>query len=120
MFNNLKGKDGKFKGEVRQDTRGLLELYEATQLSFEGENILDEAEEFSKQVLSESLGESKIVNTRLKNSYHKSITRLNQNSNFLRHLETTKEWGKTLIELAEMDFAMGKSLHKQELHHVSK
>ncbi|KAL8512045.1 hypothetical protein ACS0TY_018486 [Phlomoides rotata] len=119
VFNNFKGKDGRFKGEIMQDSGGLLELYEATQLSFEGENILDEAEEFCNQLLSQS-NLSTTVNKRLSHpNYHKSITTMTGNNNFLRHLENTKRWGKTLTELAKMDFAVGQSVHQQELHHVS-
>ncbi|KAK4399017.1 Tricyclene synthase Oc15, chloroplastic [Sesamum angolense] len=51
IFNNFKGKDGRFRRNLSQDIRGLMELYEAAQLSFQGEYILDEAASFSSQLL---------------------------------------------------------------------
>ncbi|KAI3466605.1 hypothetical protein Pfo_023268 [Paulownia fortunei] len=123
-FNNFKGKDGRFKGKLRQDIRGLLELYEATQVSFEGENIFDEAADFSSQLLHECLADmdyklSNIVNMRLRHPYHKSITRLAE-KNFLRDLGSMNGWRKTLGELVEMDFLMGQSIYQEEFLQVSK
>ncbi|KAL0442874.1 UNVERIFIED_CONTAM: Tricyclene synthase 0e23, chloroplastic [Sesamum latifolium] len=57
VFNNFKGKDGRFRRNLRQDIRGLVELYEAGQLSVEGEHILDEAASFSSHLLRECLPE---------------------------------------------------------------
>ncbi|KAL0398701.1 UNVERIFIED_CONTAM: Tricyclene synthase Oc15, chloroplastic [Sesamum radiatum] len=53
VFNNFKGKDGRFRRNLSQDIRGLMELNEAAQLSFQGEYILDEAASFSSQLLHE-------------------------------------------------------------------
>ncbi|KAK6133314.1 hypothetical protein DH2020_032977 [Rehmannia glutinosa] len=126
VFNNFKGKDGRFRGKLRHDIRGLLELYEATQISFEGENILDEAQQFSSQLLYDFLPAdytdskwSNIVSTRLRYPYQKTITRMTE-KNFLRDLESMDGWGKTLGELAKMDLLIGQSVYQEELLQVSK
>ncbi|GFP79092.1 tricyclene synthase oc15 chloroplastic, partial [Phtheirospermum japonicum] len=128
VFNNFKGEDGKFKGELKQDIKGLLELYEATQVSFEGENILDEAEEFSKQQVYERLEAnlddhewSNIVRMRLRHPVQKSITRVTGRKNFLNHdLRGINGCGKLLGELSNMDLLVGRSIYKDELLQVSK
>ncbi|KAK4381693.1 Tricyclene synthase Oc15, chloroplastic [Sesamum angolense] len=43
------GKDGRFRRNLSQDIRGLMELYEAAQLSFQGEYILDEAARLTRK-----------------------------------------------------------------------
>ncbi|CAL5383314.1 unnamed protein product [Camellia sinensis] len=46
VFHKFKDKDGRFKTELSEDIRGLMGLYEASQLSIEGEDILDQAADF--------------------------------------------------------------------------
>ncbi|KAL0372282.1 UNVERIFIED_CONTAM: Tricyclene synthase 0e23, chloroplastic [Sesamum calycinum] len=84
VFNNFKGKDGKLLEEVKQDIRGLMALYEAAQLSFHGETIMDEAQDFSRLHLSAYLHQNcdnlccdaeAITNT-LTHPQHKTIPRL--------------------------------------------
>ncbi|KAI3676733.1 hypothetical protein L1987_86346 [Smallanthus sonchifolius] len=55
VFKLLKGKNGQFVETLKHDIRGLMELYEASQLCIEGENILDEAATFSSHILQKSL-----------------------------------------------------------------
>ncbi|WJZ96174.1 hypothetical protein VitviT2T_014885 [Vitis vinifera] len=50
VLNNFKNKEGKFKQNLREDIRGLMGLYEASQLSI-GEDILEEAGNFSSLLL---------------------------------------------------------------------
>jgi (3S,6E)-nerolidol synthase len=44
-------KERKFKASLLEDRNGLMGLYEASQLSIEGEYILDEAGDLSRQYL---------------------------------------------------------------------
>ncbi|PIM98550.1 Tricyclene synthase [Handroanthus impetiginosus] len=121
VFNNFKGKDGKFRGKLRQDTRGLMELYEATQLSFEGEYVLDEAANFSSKILQECVAAghmdpnwSKIITNKLRHPYHKTIARLTEKDFFQDF-----QWEKTLRELAVMDLHKGRSICQAELRQIS-
>ncbi|KAL2495266.1 S-(+)-linalool synthase [Forsythia ovata] len=109
IFDNFKGKDGTFEGKLKQDIRGLMELYEAAQLSLEGEDILDEAAKFSSQ----------IVGNRLKHPYHKSIARFTAKK-YIRDLQDIHGWEKTLKELAKMDYYVAQTAHQQELSQIFK
>ncbi|CAL9233604.1 unnamed protein product [Arabidopsis halleri] len=51
VFRRFKGKDGKFEECLREDVKGLLSLYEATQLGTSTEDILDEAMSFASSHL---------------------------------------------------------------------
>ncbi|GLT70745.1 hypothetical protein SLA2020_428050 [Shorea laevis] len=78
VFNNFKDKEGKFKKELTEDIKGLMALYEASQLSIEGEDILDEAGNFSEQLLNARLrhldeNQLRVVGNTLRHPYHKSL-----------------------------------------------
>ncbi|KAK4399010.1 Tricyclene synthase 0e23, chloroplastic [Sesamum angolense] len=118
------GKDGRFRENLSQDIRGLMELYEAAQLSFQGEYILDEAARFSSHRLRECLADvddevSRMITSKLKYPHHKTIARLTR-KDFLQDLEGINGWGKTLRELALMDLRKGQSVYQGELAQVSK
>ncbi|KAJ4788371.1 Terpene synthase [Rhynchospora pubera] len=53
MFNSFVD-NGTFKPILRKDTKGLLSLYEASFLAFEGEELLDKARVFSSKHLTEA------------------------------------------------------------------
>ncbi|PIN02555.1 Tricyclene synthase [Handroanthus impetiginosus] len=121
VFNNFKEKDGKFRGKIRQDTRGLMELYEAAQLSFEGEYVLDEAANFSSKILQESVAAghmdpnwSKMITNKLRRPYHKTIARLTEKDFFQDF-----QWEKTLRELAIMDLHKERSVYQAEVRQIS-
>ncbi|XP_022878021.1 tricyclene synthase Oc15, chloroplastic-like isoform X2 [Olea europaea var. sylvestris] len=109
IFNRFKGKDGVFEGKLKQDIRGLMELYEAAQLVIEGEDILDEAAKFSGE----------IVSNRLKHPYHKSIARFTAKK-YIRDSEGINGWRKTLKELAKMNTSVAQTANQQELAKISK
>ncbi|KAL0363276.1 UNVERIFIED_CONTAM: Tricyclene synthase Oc15, chloroplastic [Sesamum calycinum] len=120
----LQDKDGRFRRNLLQDIRGLMELYEAAQLSFQGEHILDEAASFSSHRLRECLPEmdndlSRMITGKLKYPYHKTIAKLTR-KDFLQDLEGINGWGKTLRELTLMDLRKGQSVYQGELAQVSK
>ncbi|XP_011096219.1 tricyclene synthase Oc15, chloroplastic-like [Sesamum indicum] len=124
VFNNFKGKEGRFRRNLSQDIRGLMELYEVAQLNFQGECILDEAASFSSQLLHEYClanvddNLSRMVIRRLRYPYHKTIPRLTR-KDFLQDFDGINGWGKTLNELALMDLRKGQSVYQGELAQVS-
>ncbi|GLT83135.1 hypothetical protein SLE2022_014440 [Rubroshorea leprosula] len=125
IFNVFKDGKGRFKHELSTDIIGLLELYEASQLSIEGEDILDEAREFSVQHLKaweEKLNHShaRVVKNTLDLPYHKSQSRVTV-SNLLANLQgCTNEWMYALQGLAMRDFNLVHSLHRHEIMQFSK
>ncbi|KAL0448355.1 UNVERIFIED_CONTAM: Tricyclene synthase 0e23, chloroplastic [Sesamum latifolium] len=131
VFNNFKCRDGKFLEEVKQDIRGLMALYEASQLSFNGETILDEAQDFSRLHLSGYLHQNhenlcchrEAIRNTVRHPQRKTIPRFSIAKSLLdgdHHLlEGSKVWKKSLRELVNMDFLIAKSLHQDELLQVS-
>ncbi|KAF2303599.1 hypothetical protein GH714_019895 [Hevea brasiliensis] len=77
VFDRFKAEDGTFKKELTHEIKGLMGLYEASQLSIEGEFILDEAGDYSHQLLhsymtSLDYPEARAVEHTLKHPHHKS------------------------------------------------
>jgi hypothetical protein len=125
VFNNFKDKEGKFNKELAEDINGLMALYEASQLSIEGEDILDEAGNFSELLLNARVrhldddNQVRAVGSTLRHPYHKSLSRF-MVKNFLGNFEETNGWLKDLQQLAKMDFNMVQSMHQKEIVQVSK
>ena len=124
MFNKFKNKEGKFKQDLRKDIKGLLGLYEASQLRIEGEDILDEAERFSSSILKAGLEhldhqEATFVEHTLEHPYHKSLARFMAKT-FLNDFQGQNGWMTVLQELAKTDFNMVQSTHQRELLQILK
>ncbi|RVW86364.1 (3S,6E)-nerolidol synthase 1, chloroplastic [Vitis vinifera] len=123
VLNNFKNKEGKFKQNLREDIRGLMGLYEASQLSI-GEDILEEAGNFSSLLLNACLQhldrhQAAVVKNTLEHPHHKSLARF-MTKNFLTDFQGTNGWINALQELANIDFNMVKSVHQKEMLQISK
>ena len=106
LFNNLKDKERKFKSSLGGDIKGLKGLYEASQLSIEGEDILDEVGEFSRQYLTEwatHLDHQQVIliTDTLKNPHHKSLARFTT-----KNIQRINKWINVVQELAQIDSNM--------------
>nr|WBO38710.1 terpene synthase 39 [Aquilaria agallochum] len=117
-------KDMKVNNKQRMDIEGLMELYEASQLGVDGEDILDDAEEFSGQHLREMEPrlhhhQASAVRNTLRHPYHKNISSLVAR-NFRHGYQGPNMWIYELQELAKLDFNLVQSLHQTELHQVSR
>lgn len=127
VFNDFIGnKEGKSHWNVSEDIKGLMELYEAAQLSVEGENVLDEAGNFSANLLNELMKnqldhcQARVVGNTLSYPHHKSLPRFTAKTLFLNNYQGENGWIHVLRELATMEFNMVKSLHQKEVVQVSK
>ena len=83
IFNVFNDDSGKFKESIGNDVKGLLSLYESSFLLMHGENILDEAREFTSKHLQEFAKQnedesylSKLVGHALKVPLHWRVPRL--------------------------------------------
>ncbi|XP_062162276.1 (3S,6E)-nerolidol synthase 1 isoform X2 [Alnus glutinosa] len=125
VFNNFKDKEGKFNKELAEDINGLMALYEASQLNIEGEDILDEARNFSEQLLNARVrhfdhdNQLRVVENTLRHPYHKSLARF-MAKNFFGNSQETNGWPNDLQLLAKIDFNMVQSMHQKEIVQISK
>lgn len=124
MFGHLKAEDGKLKEIVGEDINGLIALYEASQLSIKGENILEEAAKFSSQILNEKMAfvdqhQARTARNTLRHPYHKSLAKF-MAQNYIRDFNAPDGWQHALVELANSDFNMARSIHQKELSEVSR
>ncbi|XP_057961498.1 (3S,6E)-nerolidol synthase 1-like isoform X2 [Malania oleifera] len=127
IFNKFKDEEGKFdKKKLSKDIRGLMALYEASQLSMEGEDILDEAMEYSISGLLNAQAphldhhQAAIVANTLENPYHKSLARFMSKSFLSNFQGTGTRWMNVLCELTKLDSYIAQSVHRSEMLQISK
>nr|XP_043637175.1 probable terpene synthase 13 [Erigeron canadensis] len=114
VFKPFKGKDDKFDEKHKKDIRGMMELYEASLLRIKGENILDEAENFSSQILEDTItylddnDESRMIRYTLENPQRKTLT------------SCIKESNNIVQELAEVECKMVQPIRTMELNQISR
>ncbi|KAK7368915.1 hypothetical protein VNO80_10948 [Phaseolus coccineus] len=123
IFDKFWDNKGKLKLTFCEDINGLIALFEASQLSMEGEDNLHEAEESSRQYLNMWLTkfhdhpQVKVVTDSLRYPFHKSLSRFTS----INSLQLQKtEWTSSLKELSRIDAEMISSLHLKEIFAVSK
>lgn len=124
LFNDFKDKEGKFAKKLNDDIKGLMGLYEASQLGIGGEDILDEAGDYSYQLLNSwvsnlDYNQARIVENTLEYPHHKSLARF-MSKNFIRYFDRPNEWTNELQELANFDFQMVQSQYQQEILQISR
>ncbi|XP_010547053.1 PREDICTED: S-(+)-linalool synthase, chloroplastic-like [Tarenaya hassleriana] len=125
-FDVIRDKDGGFKDELQNDIKGLLELFEASQLSIEGEEMLDNAREFAVNRLKElclttETGQRQVILDILDRPLHKTLSRLtNKRFISMSNIGGEKEWWQSLQSVAEIDFKTLKSLHQEEISQTFK
>ncbi|KAL6333148.1 hypothetical protein AAG906_028331 [Vitis piasezkii] len=110
--------------KLSEDIKGLMGLYEASQLCIKGEDILEEIGNFSSQLLNawnthNDHSQARIVRNTLGHPHHKSLARFMAKS-FLSDFQGTDGWVNVFRELAKMDFNVVKSIHQKEMLQVSK
>ncbi|XP_052626334.1 (3S,6E)-nerolidol synthase 1 isoform X2 [Lactuca sativa] len=119
VFARFKQKNGMFLEEMAKDVKGLMALYEASQLSIEGERILEEAADFSSHALKEMMpfldeDEAIMVKNTLEHSYQRTSSTF-MVKKFIKHYS-----GTTMSQLAEMELAKLQALHRTEVTQIFK
>ncbi|KAM1384748.1 hypothetical protein ACFX2I_036827 [Malus domestica] len=120
VFNKFKNNE-----KLKVDINGLVGLYEASHMSFPGEEALVEAGRRSHQLLTAWMPNNlddhraSAVAYSLEHPHHKSLTRF-MAKNFLHSFEGKENWVNDLRELGKLEFNMVESLIRNEIQQVSK
>ncbi|XP_039012386.1 (+)-delta-cadinene synthase isozyme A-like [Hibiscus syriacus] len=121
-FNMFKDVEGNFKASPASDVRGLLELYEASHMRIQGDDILEEAISFTKAQLTLSLPAldhplSEQVDHALKQSIRRGLPRVEARK-FISVYEDIESHNKALLQFAKIDFNLLQLLHRKELSEI--
>ncbi|KAL6993156.1 isoprene synthase [Sarracenia purpurea var. burkii] len=125
VFNQFKDHAGNFNACLSNDVKGLLSLYEATYLAFEGETLLDEAKEFSLLNLKHHVGRindsnlaDQVIHS-LDLPLQRRMVRL-QAREYIEAYSKREDANHVLLELAAVDFNMVQSKHRKELQDLTR
>lgn len=125
VLKEFKDEKGEFKAMLTNDARGLLCLYEASYLRVQGEDILEEACEFSRKHLksllphlSTSLADQ--VKHSLEIPLHRGMPRLEARQYISIYEADNSAQNELLLELAKLDFNLLQAFHRRELSEISR
>ncbi|XP_022154840.1 terpene synthase 10-like [Momordica charantia] len=125
VFNNFKDRTSHFSTYLCVDIKGMMSLYEASFLSIEGENILEDAKNFTTNCLEKYITSSRneldvaIVRHALELPLHWRVPRLEARW-FIDIYERKAHMNPILLEIAKLDFNMVQSIHQEDLKYASK
>ncbi|WCJ35035.1 Terpene synthase 5 [Euphorbia peplus] len=123
-FKKFKNKDGEFDKNIADDAKGLLSLYEASFLSVRGEEILDEALDFTKKHLEILIPKSKPnlqkhIRKSLSQPFHHGIERVEAHE-YILFYEDEESKNETLLKFAKLDYNRLQLLYRKELALLSR
>ncbi|XP_034705074.1 (-)-alpha-terpineol synthase-like [Vitis riparia] len=125
VFHIFINKMGTVKPWLNEDIKGILCLYEASYLSVEGENILEEARDFTRNFLEEYLERTvdqndltAIINHAMELPLHWRMLRLEARW-FIDVYERSQRMNPILLELAKLDYNMVQATYQEDLKHAS-
>lgn len=125
MFNKFKDNtSGAFKEDISTDVKGMLGLYESSQLRTRGESILDEASSFTetklKSVVNNLEGNlAQQVLQSLRRPFHQGMPMVEARLYFSNYSEECATH-ECLLKLAKLHFSYLELQQKEELRIVSK
>nr|QBP79194.1 monoterpene synthase [Lilium hybrid cultivar] len=123
VFQKYRDSQG-FKDSLTDDVKGLLSLYEASFLSFPGEQLMEEANKFSVRHL-ESLTQKvgldieEQVRRSLQVPLHRRMRRLEARE-YVDVYQREEGKSSVLLEFAKVDFNFVQIIHQMELKELSK
>ncbi|KAH0745388.1 hypothetical protein KY285_007045 [Solanum tuberosum] len=125
FFSKFQDGNGKFKELLSSDVLGLLSLYEASHVRTHGEDILENALDFSTTHLESAAPHlnsplKEQVTHALEQSLHKSIPRVETRFFISSIYKKEESKNDALLKFAKLDFNLLQMLHKQELAEVSR
>ncbi|KAI4334064.1 hypothetical protein L6164_018801 [Bauhinia variegata] len=126
IFERFRDDKGDFKACLTNDVKGMLSLYEASFLGFEGELILDEAKAFTRMHLKQKLKENQLskelfeeVSHALELPIHHRIQRLEARW-YIEAYSKRHNANPVLLEAAILDFNMVQSVLQRDLQEMSR
>ena len=124
VFDKFRSSDGRFMDSLSRDVGGLLSLYEATHLGMHGENILEEARDFSMKNLDSLMKildnySAKKVKQSLEMPLYWRIPRV-EALNFIDVYQKNSTKNINLLELAKLDYNLVQSVYQQELSELER
>nr|QWQ79574.1 TPS16 [Juglans sigillata] len=125
VFNSFTDEKSNFKECLRRDVKGMLSLYEASYLGFEGEDLLDEAMEFARVGLEDHLKShvSKSVAEQIQHALevplHHRMQRLEARW-YIEAYSKREDVNPVVLELAKLDFNIVQSVLQGELKEMSR
>ncbi|KAK1282602.1 hypothetical protein QJS10_CPB22g00238 [Acorus calamus] len=126
IFQSFKKTSGDFMDSLCDDIKGMLSLYEASYLGFEGEKTLDEARAFTAKFLEEYLKQDEInpilkeqVVHSLELPRHWRVTRIDSNW-YMDIYERQGDVNPILLEFAKLDFNLVQSTHQADIRKMSR
>ncbi|XP_011088141.1 (-)-alpha-terpineol synthase-like [Sesamum indicum] len=125
VFDCFKNDKGEFDLSLAHDTKGLLQLYEASFLSTPGEKTLDLGREFATNFLQKNPNQkidenlSLLVRHALEFPTHWRAQRPNARW-FIDAYERRSDVNSVVLELAKLDFNIVQATHQEELKHLSR
>ncbi|KAK9133649.1 hypothetical protein Scep_013177 [Stephania cephalantha] len=133
IFTKFKDNKGDFESSLTDDAIGMLSLYDAAHIRIHGEDVLEEAHNFTTTNLvylmksSPSFSSSPLgrqVQHSLEQPLHKGVPRLETRHYISLYQENDENfkyyWSDSVRKLAKLDFESVQALHRQELYNISR
>ncbi|XP_031126906.1 (3S,6E)-nerolidol synthase 2, chloroplastic/mitochondrial-like [Ipomoea triloba] len=123
VFTKFTDEEGKFKEElISKDIKGLMALHEASHLAIQGEDILEEAERFSRESLMANMTclddcQAILVQKTLQYPHHKSLPRFTAKT-IIENMRFENAWEASLVNLATMEYSITQSLYQEEFRQI--
>ncbi|RDX75093.1 (-)-germacrene D synthase, partial [Mucuna pruriens] len=124
IFKKFKNNQGNFSQKVAKDVQGMWSLFEAAQLRVRGEDILDEALDFTHTHLKSLTNQlsspfAAQISHCLRKPLQKGVPRL-EARRYISFYEEDPSHCKVLLTFAKLDFNMLQELHKKEVSSITK
>nr|GMC81498.1 (-)-alpha-terpineol synthase-like [Ipomoea batatas] len=123
VFCGFMDDQGNFKRTLREDTKGILSLYEATYLCMEGESIMEAAQRFCTKHLREiqnmNILDQDLVEHALEMPLYWRMQRFEARW-FISVYEKRQNMKPVLLEFAKMDYNMVQAKYLEELKQMSR
>ncbi|PNS89772.2 hypothetical protein POPTR_019G023000v4 [Populus trichocarpa] len=126
VFNHFKDEQGNFRACIHDDLKGMINLYEPSYFLVEGENILEDARDFTTKNLENYVKKcntteylSELVSHALELPLAWRMLRLEAHW-FINLYETKTDMEPVLLELAKLDFNMVQAVYQEDLKDSSR